>query len=149
MSNMPQFTLGEHYDESFKNLNPREIVDNLDGVQYAKEEGVYTKDLSEAELGKAKSDFADVGLEIAKIEGEKKDAMEVFKTQLKEPKQKKNTLLEMLKYKKVEKEGVLWLVDDQTAGMMYKFDENAICVDVRPLLRNERQLKMSVKKVSE
>jgi hypothetical protein len=148
MSKNAQFQLGEHYDETFKGLNPKEILDNLEGLAYTKEEGVYTKDLSEAELGKAKHDFAEIGLEIAKIEGDKKDAMEVFKTQLKEPKLKNNALLEMLKYKKIEKEGVLWLIDDQEKGMMYKFDENGICVDVRPLQRGERQLKMTVKKAS-
>lgn len=143
------FELGKHYDSSFQGLSPKEIRDNLEGLAYGKEDGVYTKNLTEAELGFAKSKFADVGLAIAKIEDEKKEAMDEFKHQLKEPTAEKKELIEMIKHKSVRKEGVLWLVDDQEKGVMYKFDETGICVDMRPLLPTEKQMRIVAERKAE
>ena len=140
--NEQTFELGKHYDKSFQGLSPKDIKDNLEGLAYGKEEGSYTKNLTEAELGFAKSRFADVGLTIAKIEEDKKEAMDDFKDMLKEPNSEKKDLIEMIKHKSVRKEGILFLVDDQEKGVMYKFDENAICVDMRPLLPTEKQMRM-------
>lgn len=133
-----EFKLGQMMP-NFMGLNPQQIHDNLEGSCYGKEEGSYQKQLSEPELGKVKSDFAQVGLEISKIESEKKDAMEVFKTRLKEPKKNYSTLLDALKHKSVEKEGLLYLFDDVDTGIMYKVDEQGIVVDFRPMQQKEKQ----------
>jgi hypothetical protein len=34
------------------------------------------------------------------------------------------------------------LIDDQEEGMMYYFDNNGVCVDFRPLLKSEKQMRM-------
>lgn len=134
-----KFELGKPFSESLNGLSTNEIKDNLEGVAYGKEEGIYTKNLTEAELGHAKSHLADVSIQIAKINEDKKEAADEFKDMLKEPSTKHKELIEAIKHKSVRKEGVLFLVDDVESGMMYKFDDNGICVDVRPLLATERQ----------
>lgn len=137
-----KFKVGEHYDEAFKGMTPKEIIDNLEGLAYGKEDGVYNKKLTSEELAVAKHNLADVSISIAKIEQEKKDAMDEFKDRLKEPTATKKELIEAIKLKSVRKEGILYYVDDQEDGMMYIFDEQGICIDERPLLAKERQTKM-------
>lgn len=138
MSNNETFKLGQLLP-NFSGLNPKEIEDNLELNCYGKEEGSYQKNLSEAELGKAKSDYADVGISISKIETEKKEAMDEFKRQLITPKAKQANLLKMLKHKSIEMEGILYLFDDVDNGMMYKVDESGVIVDVRPMQQKEKQ----------
>jgi len=118
----PTFKLGQPMSEAFNGMNPKEIMDNLEAVMYGKEEGEYTKHLTEEELAFAKSTFAETGIQIAKIEQEKKEAMAEFKDKLKEPKSEYNDLIETIKRKSIRKEGVLFLVDDPENSMMYKFD---------------------------
>lgn len=135
----PKFEIGKIFDPSFEGMDRNELIQNLDATASKVEKGNYTKRLTQDELGIAKSDFAEVSITIAKIEEEKKEVMEEFKENLKKPKQQATELLETIKSKSVRKEGVLYLVDDQEAGTMYYFDEDAICVDYRPLSPKERQ----------
>lgn len=137
-----QFQLGQHYDESFHNLSPREIIDNLEGLAYGKEEGVYNRKLTSEEIMVAKHELADVSLKIAKVEEDKKSAMDDFKEALKKPNEMKKELLEAIKLRSVRKEGILYFVDDQEEGTMYTFDEQGVCIDSRPLLAKERQTKL-------
>lgn len=51
----------------------------------------------------------------------------------------RNILLETLKHKSVEKEGILYLFEDMDNGLMYSADENGIIVDVRQLQQKEKQ----------
>ena len=138
----PQFELGKHYDESFKGLSPRELTDNMESLAYGKEDAIYTKKLTKEELDVAKSKLADVSIAIAKIQEDKKEAMDEFKEMLKDPNISHKELIEMIKFKAVSVSGILYEVDDQEAGLMYKFDTNAICVDVRALLPTERQTRI-------
>lgn len=144
----PTFKLGQPMDEAFNKMSPQEIKDNLEAVMYGKEEGEYTKNLNEAELGVAKTDLADVSLVIARLEQKKKDFMAELKAELAEPKAQHKVLLETIKHKSIRKEGILWLVDDPENGMMYKFDENGICVDARPMLQSEKQRVLRQMKVA-
>lgn len=134
-----QHQIGQVFDPLFNNLKPSEIKENLDAMAAKVIDGEYTKNLTKEELNVAKSELADVSIEIAKIEKAKKEAMEDFKQQFKEPKRKHKDLLEAVQFKSVRKTGILYLIDDQDAGMMYSYDENGICVDSRALLPQERQ----------
>lgn len=71
--------------------------------------------------------------------------MDHFKTIEKEPKSRAKELVDAIKFKSEQIHGKLFLIDDQEEGMMYFFDTNGICVDARPLHRNERQLKINTK----
>ena len=137
MSN--KFRLGQPYSEVLSGNSTDVIKDTLQGVCYKAEEGNYTRMLTEEELGYAKSELADVDITLDKINTEKKEAMDEFKELLKQPTLMHKQLLTNIKNKSISREGVLFLVDDVEAGMMYKFDETGICVDVRPLLVTERQ----------
>lgn len=150
MSKKQQFSIGEVFDPSFKDLSAEERKQNLEGMSAKIEEGEYTKKLSKEELDVAKSELADVSIEIAKIEDEKKEMVDKFKEILKPKGKKYSELLEAIKFKSIRKKGTLYLVDDQEEGVMYYFDENAICVDSRALLPQERQthLGSGVRKIS-
>lgn len=74
------------------------------------------------------------------------EASERFKLLEKEPKLKAKSLLESIKYKSEQNFGVLYLIDDQESNMMFSFDKNGICVDARPLAKDEKQLKMKTLK---
>ncbi|MFK5981481.1 MAG: hypothetical protein QM499_01090 [Flavobacteriaceae bacterium] len=135
----PLFELGQIYDPSFENLNKSETEQNIDAMACKVEEGEYTKILTQDELAVTKSEFAEKSLRVSKLETEKKTVVDDYNEQLKIPKKEAKELLEQIKTKTVRKEGKLYLVDDQENAIMYKFDENAICVDSRALLPLERQ----------
>ena len=139
---MEEFRIGEHFAENFKGMAPKEVKDNLEGVCYEKQEGSYTKILTQEELAERKSRLAEVSIELARIEDAKKDYMEEIKTLQTEPKASHKYLLETIKHKSERKEGTLYLIDVQEKGMMYFFDEEGVCVDARPLMPNEKQMKI-------
>ena len=139
---MEEFRIGEHFAENFKGMAPKEVKDNLEGVCYEKQEGSYTKILTQEELAERKSRLAEVSIELARIEEKKKDYMDEIKVLLVEPKADHKQLLEAIKHKSERKEGALYLIDVQEKGMMYFFDEEGVCVDARPLMPNEKQMKI-------
>ena len=53
--------------------------------------------------------------------------------------EKKKELLNSIKHKSEYRKGNLFHIDDQENGFMYIFDENAECIESRPLRPNERQ----------
>ena len=138
-----EIRIGDYYDEAFKGLKGKEVIDNIEGLYSDKEEGAYTRALTDEEISIAKTKFADVNIQIAGIEKEKKEATEEFKMRLKDPKIKSNNLLDMIKHRSVDTTGTLYLVADQESGMMHKFDERGVCVDYRPLMQKERQLRIN------
>lgn len=139
---MEEFRIGEHFSESFKGMPHKDVNDNLEGICYEKQEGKYTKILTQEELAERKSRLAEVSIELARIEDKKKDYMDEIKSLQMEPKADHKYLLDTIKHKSERKEGVLYLIDVQEKGMMYFFDEEGICVDARPLMPNEKQMKI-------
>lgn len=145
---MSQFRIGEHYAENLKGLSTKEIEDNLEGICYAIQEGSYTKLLSKEELDERKNRLAEVSIELAKIEDKKKEYMEEIKFLMKEPTEVKKDMLDAIKHKSERTEGKLFLIDDQEDGMMYMFDNQGICVDMRAMLPGEKQQKIRTLNVS-
>ena len=134
-----QFNLGDFFSDQFKGMKKNEIMDNLDGIAYAVQEGNYTRKLTQEEIDERKSQLADVSITIDKIEKEKTEVMDDFKEKLKEPKAKRTELLNNIRFKSVNEMGRLFQVDNQKQGMMYIFNEEGICVDARALTPSERQ----------
>jgi hypothetical protein len=139
---MSNFKMGQHYDHAFKTMQPSEVKDNLDAIAYGLQEKSYTKNLTEEEVIERKDEYSEIGIYLSEVAAQKKDAMERFKNEVKEPKAKSSLLLQSIKFKSEQKFGKLYLVDDQEDGMMYSFDELGICVEVRPLTKEERQTKL-------
>jgi len=139
VANEPRYKIGQHFDNSFKGLSEKEIWDNLEGIADKVEEGHYTKALTPEELSEKRAALGDVSISLAKFEQKKKDFMAQLKADMAEPLSEKAELIDAIKHKSVNLEGRLWLVSDQEEGLMYKFDHNGLCVDVRALLPTERQ----------
>lgn len=135
-----EFKIGQLMDPSFAGLKPKELQINLEGSAVKVIETDYTRNLTNDELGISKSQLAEIAIKIAAIERRKKEVMDDFKQELKDPKREYTAFLEMIQNKSVRKTGVLYLIPDFEKGMMYSFDKEAICVDARPLSSQERQL---------
>lgn len=139
---MSEFKIGELYDSAFSKLSAEEIKQNLEAVAYGLQEKSYTKNLTPEEIVEKKDEYSEVGLILSEIAREKKEAMDRFKAQEKEPKVHAQILLDAIKYKSEQKHGTLFLVDDQKKGMMYFFDDKGVCVDARPLAKDEKQTRL-------
>ena len=136
------FKLGNHYDQAFTTMSEKEVKDNLEAIAYGIEERSYTKNLTAEEVIQKKDAYSEIGIRLSEIALEKKEAMDRFKIRSKEPKEQSGILLQAIKFKSEQKFGELYLVDDQESGMMYSFDLSGVCVDVRPLAKKEKQLKL-------
>lgn len=143
---MGKFKIGQLYDQALRTMQPSEIKDNLEAVAYGLEEKSYTKNLSEEEIVERKDEYSEIAIALSAIEIKKKEAMDRFKELVKEPKAKASIILDSIKFKSEQKHGVLFLIDDQEEGMMYSFDNQGICVEVRPLTREEKQTKLKTLK---
>lgn len=139
MATKKKLNFGDYFDGSFANMTPKDVKDNLEGIFYGKEEGNYTKRLTEDEIIVAKSNLADNSIKIAKLNDEKKEAMDEFKDKFKPLDVMQKELLDAIRFRTVRKEGVLYLLDDPETMTMYKVDERGVVVDSRPMLAEERQ----------
>jgi hypothetical protein len=143
---MSNFKIGQHYDQAFKAMQPKEVVDNLEAIAYGLSEQSYTKNLTEEEIIERKDQYSEIGIKLSELASQKKEAMERFKLLEKEPSLTAKALLESIKFKSEQNYGKLYLVDDQEEQMMYYFDSMGICVDARPLTKLEKQTKLKTLK---
>ena len=139
---MGNFKIGQHYDEALRAMQPADIKDNLEAIDYGIQEKSYTKNLTEEEIVERKDQYSEIAIKLSEIATQKKEAMDRFKELIKEPKTKASMLLESIKFKSEQKHGILFLVDDQEDGLMYSFDNLGVCVEVRPLLKEEKQTRL-------
>lgn len=139
---MSEFRVGELYTDSFQGMDPKEIEGNMEGVCYAVEEKEYTHNLTSDELAQKKSELAELRITIENIMAEKKEAMAEYNERLKSPDKIYRSVLDAIKHKSERKFGKLYMVDDQDSGMMYFFDSQGMCIDVRPLKPQEKQTKI-------
>lgn len=116
---MTLFKIGQLYDPSFERMTQEEIQDNLESICYEVVEEEYTKNLTESELNERKTELAEVSIKIAALEVEKKDLMDLMKQKMKQPKQEKEEVLDVIKFRSERRNGRLFKIDDQDAGMMY------------------------------
>jgi hypothetical protein len=136
---MGNFKIGQHYDDAFRKMQPSEIKDNLEAIAYGLLEKSYTKNLTEDEVIERKDEYSEIAISLSEISVQKKEAMDRFKTLVKEPRAKASILLDSIKFKSEQKHGLLFMVDDQEDGMMYSFDTLGVCVEARQLDKKERQ----------
>ena len=139
---MGNFKIGQHYDEALRSMQPADIKDNLEAIAYGIQEKSYTKNLTEEEIVERKDEYSQIAIRLSEIDTQKKEAMGRFKQLVKEPKTQASMLLESIKFKSEQRHGVLYVVDDQEDGLMYSFDTLGVCVEVRPLLKEEKQTRL-------
>ena len=137
-----EFEVGEAYSQEFLNLSDESKKDNLEGLAYSVKNETYTKILSEDELIDRREKLSDVCIDIDIVEVQKKELMDEFKERLKTPKETKAELLTAIRFKSESRTGNLYHIDDQENGFMYIFDEDAVCVESRPLKPTEKQAKI-------
>ncbi len=139
---MSKLLVGELYDKAFETMSQQERIDNLEAIAWGLEERSYTKNLSPEEISERKDEYSQVGLKLDELAVRKKEFLDNLKIQEKEPKESAKILLKAIKYKSEQNYGKLYLVDDQDKGLMYFYDVTGVCVDVRPLSKEEKQLKL-------
>lgn len=137
-----EFEVGDSYNKEIAELDLNTRKDTLNGLAYSVQEEGYTKVLKDSDITDKREELSDVCIEINEIEEEKKEVTAAFALQLKEPKLIRGTLLQAIKHKSEFRKGILYYVDDQESGFMYVFDEDAECVESRPLRPTERQAKI-------
>ncbi len=143
---MSKIQVGKPFDEALSKLPKEEIFANLESVAAKIEERSYTKNLTEEELDERKNEYSQIGIKLSELNAKKKEVMEQFKNKMKEPQARSAELIEAIKYKSEQRYGALFLIDDQENGVMNIFDTNGICVESRPLTREERQLTLRIAK---
>lgn len=136
------FRPGDYYDESIAKLKLQERRDVLEGIAYKVSTEAYTKALTPEEHAEKKSELAEISIQLSELEAKKKEIMAELKAEFAEPLAIKQELLGVIKHKSERREGLLYYIDDQEAGMMYIFDDNAECIEARSLRPDEKQMKI-------
>lgn len=136
---MSKFKEGQLYAPEFKKLTPKEVLENIDAVAYASEERNYSVKLSEEQIQSREKQYTKNGIEIGEIEAEKKRINEEFNSTIKSLKGENSVLAESVKFKSEQRSGKVFLVDDPENQEMAIFDEEGVCIEVRPMTAGERQ----------
>ena len=137
-----EFEVGDVYSDEISLRDVKNRIDTLSGLSYMVLNEGYTKNLSEEQVTLKRKELSDVSIIINDIEIEKKQIASEFKERLAQPLKDKAELLLAIKHKSEYRKGNLFHIDDQENGFMYIFDEDAECVESRPLKPTERQGKI-------
>lgn len=111
------------------------LSDNCD----ATENVGYTRYFSPDELNQKKEELAEVSIEIAEIEDRKKEAMQFFKDQLKDPEETRKRLLGELKTKSEFVNDVCYKFIDHEARIVGYYDKLGVLVSSRAIMPQEMQ----------
>lgn len=142
----PQWKVGDTYSKEVASSNEVTRKDTLESVAYNVDEGPYTRTLTKTELENRKDQLAEVSIKLAEIEVRRKELMAEIKAEKAEPEAIKMEMIESIKHKTEFREGILYNVEDYDNGLMYIFDRDAICVEVRGLRPSEKQTTMHIDK---
>lgn len=125
--------------ELFKDKNPLLRRQMLEDNCAAVERITYTSPFSEEEMGERKTELANIDLDMAALEEEKKAFMQAYKDKLKPKKERKKTLLTDIKrlvMRKLRMNALsLWIVT-RTTGY---YNGNGDLVKERPMEAQEMQ----------
>lgn len=141
----PEWKVGDVYSKAIAEASIQERKDTLESLAYRFEKGPYVKPLNKKELSVKREELAELAITIARLEDKKKELVAELKEEMKQPKTLFDEAREAIKYKKENRSGTLYMIDDQDNELMFIFDESATCVDMRALRKEEKQrvLKMS------
>jgi len=124
--------------ELFKEYSQSERVEMFESNADAVEDRTYFEKLSDEEMIEKKSQFAQKSIEIARIEDEKKSAIDEFKERLKPLSSESGTLLSEIKTGHTEKKGRIYKLVNREEGMVGYYSQNGDLIEQRPATREER-----------
>jgi hypothetical protein len=104
----------------------------------------YSKPYNDEEMVVIKDRYSQNGIEIQKIEEEKKQVIDEFKARLKPLEMEKNELLESVKHKAKLVSETVYLIADQELGNMDYTNSEGTVVYSRKLMPNEKQVRMEL-----
>lgn len=116
-----------------------EIKDNLQAMAYSIEETSYYVPLTQEDLDIRREKLTDNFIKFSELDTELKSIAKDFKARQKPLQEENQTLMQCIKMKSEEKEGVLYHVDDQEEGVMNSYDESGALISSRRLRPDEKQ----------
>ena len=140
------YKVGDFYDDSMINAESNSVSDTMNSICYKVEDTSYSKILSEADLIEKKEMLAEVSIQLDELAERKKELISQLKNEFLNPTIEKAEILKAIKFKSEQRKGILFYVDFQEEGMMYIFDDQAICIEARKLRSDEKQTKIKILK---
>lgn len=123
----------------YQDLPPEKRIQILEDNAYKVEEGKYSKKLNEDELNLKREALTDNYIQLNDLEDQKKAFVDTIKLQQKPLIDENKELLQEVKTGVTIQDGILYLHDDQEAGMMHIYNELGEWIDSRRLRPDERQ----------
>lgn len=123
--------------------NKKVIQDNLLGMCYGTDVMVYQKPLEDDELTKLEKEYIQSSIKFAKLKDDLDKIKEEFKSKMKPVEMLQKERIGILKTGTIQKEGTVYLIDDQENRVMNIYDEEGNFISSRPLLPAEKQLSIT------
>lgn len=139
---MSRSKVGQLFAPQFEGMELEQIQDNLDGIAYDIKEGKYTKKLTPEEVAGAEKQYAFLSIEKAEVKAEMDLVVKMKKAEIKDLDEQALTELEKIKTKSEYVTGKLYHIVNEEDKEMEIYDETGVCIEVRPLKREERQSKI-------
>lgn len=117
----------------------KDIKDNLQAMAHSIEEKSYYVNLSQDELDLRREKLTDNFIKASDLGNQIKETVKSLKAEQKPLLEENGKLLQTIKTKSEEIEGVLYHIDDQESGMMNSYDENGTFISSRRLRPDEKQ----------
>jgi len=102
----------------------------------------YPKHLEQADLTKERNDFTQNAIKVSIEDAKLKEARENYKAATKPVKLEMKMQMSKIRTGVDEVTGTVYLMDDQETGEMGYYNESGVLVYQRPLLQEERQLRL-------
>lgn len=134
--------VGQLFAPQFESMSVDEIQANLEGIAYEIKEGKYTKRLTPDEVAQAEKQYAYLNIEKADVKAELDLVTKMKKAEIKGLDGEALAELEKIKTKSEFVEGRLFHVMNEEDKEMEIYDETGVCIEVRPLRREEKQHKI-------
>lgn len=106
--------------------------------------GIYAVSLNDAELNAERSAYAQLGINLDKLEEEKKEEAAKFTTKIKEIKALMAAGLGIIKNGKKSVEGKLFYFADQESGKMKAYDKHGELINSRDLVPAEKNTQLAI-----
>lgn len=129
--------------------DPENREELLRSHAYSIEELVYSRTLTDEELGKVKEDYVQNNIKHHNFKEQLDAIKEDYKQKMKPLELLGKEKLVQLKTKKVDEEGEVFAIDDQEAKVMYFLNRFGEVISTRPLLPDERQLSLTRETINE
>ena len=109
---------------------------------YSVEDMVYSRTLTEEEMGKIKEEYVQNNIKHHSFKEQLDQIKDDYKQKMKPLEMLGKEKLVQLKNKKIDEEGEVFGIDDQEQKIMYYLNKYGEVISSRPLLPSERQLSM-------